>query len=190
MTSDGHELARYDLGICSSIRAEAVGRPGERYFRLRADAERGTALLWMDKEQLYDLALAIKRMMNRQMEEPRAEQPGVQADFAADYNFRISQLAIRHDQATGLYVVLANQVGDDDEDEDDREEEWATSAEASPSASDVALRVEEEQLDRLADEALAVCASGRPRCVLCGAPLNEGETHACPRANGHRKVEP
>jgi uncharacterized repeat protein (TIGR03847 family) len=186
MTSDDHELARYDLGICSTIRAEAVGRPGERYFRLRADAERGTALLWMDKEQLYDLALAIKRMMNRQMDGSHVERLGVQGDFAADYDFRISQLAIHRDPETGLYVVLASQVGGDDEDEDDRESEWA----ATTSTSDVALRVQEEQLDRLADEALAVCASGRPRCALCGAPLNEGETHTCPRANGHHKVEP
>ena len=50
----GRESPTHDLGLCRRIRAESVGRPGKRRFRLHAYAEHGTALLWMEKEQLYE----------------------------------------------------------------------------------------------------------------------------------------
>ncbi|MCS7001577.1 MAG: DUF3090 family protein, partial [Dehalococcoidia bacterium] len=33
-----------------------------------------------------------------------------------------------------------------------------------------------------------VVNAGRPRCPLCAAPINQGETHVCARANGHFKL--
>jgi hypothetical protein len=42
------------------------------------------------------------------------------------------------------------------------------------------------QARAMAEHALGVVASGRPRCRLCGLPVNEGETHVCPSMNGHR----
>ncbi|HAI99827.1 MAG TPA: DUF3090 domain-containing protein, partial [Dehalococcoidia bacterium] len=32
------------------------------------------------------------------------------------------------------------------------------------------------------------CAAGRPRCFLCGLPINP-DGHVCPRANGHTVLE-
>jgi uncharacterized repeat protein (TIGR03847 family) len=40
-----------------------------------------------------------------------------------------------------------------------------------------------EQMLSLARRGAAVCAQGRPRCQLCGNPLEEG--HRCPALNGH-----
>jgi uncharacterized repeat protein (TIGR03847 family) len=41
-----------------------------------------------------------------------------------------------------------------------------------------------EQMLSLAQHGAAVCAQGRPRCQLCGNPLEPG--HHCPALNGHR----
>jgi uncharacterized repeat protein (TIGR03847 family) len=175
MSPEGREIAKHDLGICKSIRAESVGRPGERYFRLRADAEQGAALLWLEKEQLYELAVAIERMMEREAREVRGDAPdSVPAGgVAVDHEFKISRMALGRDQDSGAYLLLIH-VADEERD-----------AEVVLGAPDFALRIEAEQLDRLADEAFSVCAAGRPRCPLCGAPLPEGEDHICPRSNGH-----
>jgi uncharacterized repeat protein (TIGR03847 family) len=42
-----------------------------------------------------------------------------------------------------------------------------------------------EQMLSLARHGAAVCARGRPRCRLCGNPLDP-EGHVCPALNGHR----
>ena len=47
----------------------------------------------------------------------------------------------------------------------------------------IALWIEHDTLDWLADRAFEVCDAGRPRCALCGGATPADETHACPRAN-------
>jgi hypothetical protein len=44
-----------------------------------------------------------------------------------------------------------------------------------------------EQMLSLARHGAAVCAEGRPRCQLCGNPLDP-DGHRCPALNGHRDV--
>ena len=44
-----------------------------------------------------------------------------------------------------------------------------------------------EQMLSLARHGAMVCAHGRPRCRLCGNPL-EPEGHRCPALNGHRDL--
>ena len=81
----------------------------------------------------------------------------------ADFDFKVSRLAIGHDRDSGRYMILA-QVSDEEDDA-------------------VALWVDRELLDRMADRAFEVHEAGRPRCSLCGAPIAEEKHHACPRAN-------
>jgi uncharacterized repeat protein (TIGR03847 family) len=50
----------------------------------------------------------------------------------------------------------------------------------------VRLWATREQMLSLARHGAAVCAAGRPRCPLCGNPLDP-EGHVCPALNGHRK---
>lgn len=45
-----------------------------------------------------------------------------------------------------------------------------------------------EQMLSLARHGAAVCARGRPRCQLCGNPLDP-EGHVCPALNGHRGMD-
>ena len=179
MRPDPREFARNDLGMCKTIHAESVGRPGSRYFRLHADADRGTVLLWLEKEHLYELAMAIKRLMEKELAEPISGQASPAGDVSVDHEFKAFRMALAHDDESGIYLLLAN--AEEEEEEEEGEE--------SDDTPDLALRVRADQLDRLADEALAVCASGRPRCPLCGAAMNEGETHVCPRSNGHVHIE-
>ncbi len=176
MSSEHQEFAKNDLGMCKTIHAESVGRPGNRYFRLLADADRGTVLLWLEKEHLRELAMAIKRLMEKELAEPASGQTSPAGEVSVDHELKASRMALAHDEESGIYLLLANT--------EEKEE-----GEESDDTPDLALHVGADQLDRLADEALAVCASGRPRCPLCGAAMNEGEAHICPRSNGHVHIE-
>ncbi|MBM3940400.1 MAG: DUF3090 family protein [SAR202 cluster bacterium] len=162
--------ARHDLGDCSNIVAESVGRPGQRTFRLRATCARGNALVWLEKQQLYDLAISIKQVLKREVRTGAVPVEQAPPSPRADHDFRAMRLAIGHDAARNRYVFYASPTDDD-----------------LPHA--IKFTLTESQLDDVADQALDVHAGGRPKCPLCGAALNEGEEHHCPRSNGHSKRE-
>ena len=62
MTQGKNEGSGLDLGFCSEIRAESIGEPGHRHFRVLAKAEYGSVILWLEKEDLFELAMTIKRL--------------------------------------------------------------------------------------------------------------------------------
>ncbi len=170
--------ARNNFGRIASLSADAVGEPGQRRFRLQVEATTGrTATLWLEKEQLFDLAVELKRLIasaeetegstGRHGEEVAGEEdpepdPGLYLDF------RVSRLALGYDQRRRLYVITAQ----DAESPEDAQ------------LPDISLLADRAQLDALADTAFRVCAAGRPLCPLCSAPLGE-EPHVCPKQNGH-----
>lgn len=67
-------------------------------------------------------------------------------------------------------------LGEDGPDLDDPDREPAR----------VRLWASREQMLSLARHGASVCAKGRPRCQLCGNPIDP-EGHTCPMLNGHHK---
>ena len=154
----------------TGLRPEAIGEPGQRTFRLLVDSGSSSAVIWLEKEQLFHLALAIQQLIVTLPEEDQdsgtaphdQEAPGLtRLEFKAD------KLVLGHDARSGLFIVDAHDMEDEDE-------ETAT----------VRVWVGREHVKGLSQEALRVCAAGRPLCPLCGRPLDDGG-HACPRVNGH-----
>jgi uncharacterized repeat protein (TIGR03847 family) len=58
--------------------------------------------------------------------------------------------------------------------------------EAAEEPSRVRFWATREQMLSLARHGASVCAQGRPRCQLCGNPIDP-EGHQCPALNGHRE---
>ena len=54
---------RNELSSLSHLRPEALGEPGQRTFRVMADGETGSAVVWLEKEQLFQLSLGIQQLM-------------------------------------------------------------------------------------------------------------------------------
>ena len=55
----------WDFGRADSIEPEAIGEPGDRRFRIRVMARLESASLWLEKEQVASLALAVTRLEKR-----------------------------------------------------------------------------------------------------------------------------
>ena len=167
MSAESRESAPYDLGPCARLEAESVGPLGQRFFRIKVGAERGTALLWLEKEQLYELGMTVKQLLRTEVRE--GELPALRGspDAKADFEFKVGRIAMGHDRDSSRYLIVAHMTEDEERDEA------------------VALWADPQQLDRLADQAFEVCAAGRPRCPLCGAAMDENEEHMCARTNGH-----
>ena len=162
-----------DLGRVIRLKADAVGEPGERRFRLVAEFPGGrSAVMWMEKEQLFQLGTALQELVAEAQDEGRAggdasspveqshPEPGPRLEF------QVSRIAVRFDPQVALFVIAAY------------EEE-----ESEDSLPTVQLTATRQEAVALAEEALAVCAAGRPLCDLCGAPM-EKEFHMCPSLSG------
>lgn len=169
--------AQYQFGRVASIKANAVGEPGSRRFRLLIEAGNGAkAVVWMQKEQLFNLAMALKNLL-AQVEEAREQrrlrlgrqaETGATVDSSQQLEFQVGRMSVGYDEASALFLIAANEIEEPEN--------------ATPRLSLVA---DQQSINALADEAFEVCSAGRPLCPLCGAPMNPNENHVCPRHNGH-----
>ena len=101
-----------------NIRAEALGEPGHRTFRILVDGDAGSAMMWLEKEQLFQLALAIQQLLAGTSEEdaPEPVAEGPSGTVPINLDFKVGRLALGHDGKTGLFMIDAHEIEDEDED--------------------------------------------------------------------------
>ena len=156
----------------SSIKPEALGEPAERTFRLLVEDVAGSAMIWLEKEQLFQLAMAITRL---QAILPSSGEADPQAPSAGDESsgphleFTVGKMVLGHEGNSDRFVIDGYDVGVEE------------SEEAGPTIRLWGVR---GQLRTFAAEALKVCAAGRPICPLCSEPM-DSTGHKCARVNGH-----
>lgn len=168
---------KFPLGPLAHIEAETFGEPGQRTFRLVVEAGAARGLVWLEKDQLFQLAVYLQGAVQGLSREDRTRRstprdptwPGAPTSI----DFKARRVLVSHDQANAAFYLQAHQ---DDEDEPD------------PNASSVSFWINPDQAETLAEVALRLCAAGRPRCFLCGLPINP-DGHMCPRSNGHAVLD-
>jgi uncharacterized repeat protein (TIGR03847 family) len=165
-----------DFGPVTRLRADAVGQPGQRAFRVLVESGHSSACLWVEREQLQALAMLIEQLLSgwpaiqiRGGTPVPAAQPEPATEFPArpDVDFRVGQLALGYDERSSLYVLLAHSVESESE-----------------SDPDFTCQATRPQLRAFGESITPLLAAGRPRCPMCEAPLGPGK-HRCPRSNGH-----
>lgn len=168
---------KFPLGPLQRIEAETFGQPGDRTFRLSVEAGAVRGLVWLEKEQLLQLALYLQGVVQGLSKEDRRRRstPGESpwSGAPASLDFKARRVLVSHDQANSAFYLQAHQ--------DDEEEPEAN-------ASSVSFWINPDQAETLAEAALRICAAGRPRCFLCGLPMNP-DGHICPRSNGHAVLD-
>jgi uncharacterized repeat protein (TIGR03847 family) len=160
-----------DFDVARGIDAQAFGQPGQRTFRLRiigGAAESGS--LWMEKEQMQALSLALKQMLS-QLEYHAEPPPADVGEFpvVADHDFRIGRMGMGFNASDRTVVLYTYEIGVEDEDD-----------------PTLRVRLTQEQCASLGVQLDDIIAGGRPLCPLCGMPM-EPAGHACVRSNGHSK---
>lgn len=165
--------ARLDLGLATYLKAEALGAPGQRRFRLLVQSPQGSACLWLEKEQLQALAQALAQLLAQHPSRGRSPEPLPQPipspGFSDPPTFegQVFQMGLGYDREADQLVLLVYERTD------------------PPSTTPaVSCRAAPPQARALSQEIWEVCAAGRPRCPLCGVPL-DGPQHVCPGSNGH-----
>ena len=151
--------ARYRFGALSRITAEAIGVPGKRTFKLTLESGAASAILWLEKEQLSQLGTHIQEIVTSLSADVRGraeEAPEPEWDAAiTNLDFKVSKLALGHDTTSNSFLLLAHDMEEGDD-----------------NTATVSFWITLQQGEELAEEALRVCAAGRPQCFLCGRPID------------------
>ena len=178
---------KYSLGAVSSIETMTFGEPGHRTFRLDVHSGAAYLSLWMEKEQLFQLGVYLKDMVGRLSPEDREKESDLREEAWSGgkltIDFKAGQMLLSHDQDSRAFYLQAYE-----RQEDGQAEEENPRNDEPRDIESVGLWITTAQAGILSEEALKICAAGRPTCFLCGQPINP-EGHACPRANGHTVLE-
>lgn len=166
-----------DLGLVDAIDAQSIGPPGNRTFRVRAQAGSNRASLWMEKEVLAQLGRAISQLLAERSlarGQPVAQAPQVEDFEAGDIEIAVARLGLDF-RPEPEHIILA-----------------ADSREDLERGSVPSFRMEftRSMAVALVQSIPAIVGAGRPLCPLCQRPLEPGVEHFCPRTNGHSKEAP
>lgn len=159
-------------GDASRVRAEALGVPGSRRFRLLAILDGVTHVIWLEKQQLQALGIALDQVLEQLTGDgPRLGSAALPIEYDADsrFQFRAGRMELGFDEATDHLIVSAHDIEAED-------------AEDTPAR--LTARITRAQARDLVGEIETLVASGRPRCPLCSRPM-EPTGHVCPQQNGH-----
>ena len=168
---------KFPLGALSSVEAETYGEPGKRTFRLVMSSGAARFYVWLEKEQLFQLGRYLQEAVkaleaaDRSRESQPAEPPWSGGETSIE--FKAAQMALGFDPPSNSFFLQAYETDEES---------------AGEESSSISCWVTVSQAQPLAEEALRICAAGRPPCFLCGRPIDP-DGHVCPRANGHAVFE-
>lgn len=172
------EFDRHDLGLVDYLQCEAIGNPGERTFNITARSERGEVVVWMEKEQLFQVGISIKQfLVTREITPDPApfSAPPIDSPVPVHVEFKTGEMSLRHDPASDVFTLVASDIPREDSEE-------------GPLA-EITISFHREQAERISDLSVEVVAAGRRPCPLCEAPLTPGQTHFCVKVNGYNPTD-
>jgi uncharacterized repeat protein (TIGR03847 family) len=169
---------RIDLDPVERITTDSIGPPGKRIFYLQGRKGEQLVTLLVEKEQVELLAasvVSILAQVGKEVGEGQSE-GSMELEDPLLPEWQAGRLSIGYEEDRDLFVLeVEEQLEEEEEDEEEERDAgvvrfWATG----------------EQMLALARHGAAVVSRGRPRCGLCGNPIDP-EGHVCPALNGHRQ---
>jgi uncharacterized repeat protein (TIGR03847 family) len=167
-----------ELDPVDRLTAGAVGEPGKRVFYLQARQAQRLVTILVEKQQVELLAASLVEILARAGRETGEGPPEEEMDLEEPVvpEWRAGRISIGYDEDRDMILLEAEEVAP-------QEEEALGEAETGGDLGRVRLWASREQALALARHGAAVAAAGRPRCQLCGNPLDP-EGHVCPALNG------
>jgi uncharacterized repeat protein (TIGR03847 family) len=197
-----------ELDPVDRITAGAVGPPGERVFYLQGRRGDQLVTVLVEKQQVQLLSSSVVEILARIGKEtgqgPSEDLMSLDEPLIPEW--RAGRISIGyHDERDLLMLEAEELLPEEEQDEDEEgtgpEERTEPPPEDAPvegpprapqpegpdsearEAQRIRFWATREQMLSLARHGAAVCAAGRPRCQLCGNPIDP-EGHQCPALNG------
>lgn len=162
-----------DLTHPHHVTADYIGEPGERTFFVQAEDEDTRVTVLVEKEQVAGLAQVVRGLLAQLDDTPATDwdRDAMTLRQPLDPLWRAGEITVGLDPDRHRFVIEAVEFIGEEEREPGRVRIW----------------VDQDQARRLAAHAATVVTEGRPRCRLCGRPL-EVSGHVCPASNGHGEL--
>lgn len=194
--------SHHNFGLVENIKPESLGVPGKRVFRLLIDGEPpAAATLWLEKEQLYGLSMAIKKLIESEPsnkdteEEENAEEilrlddtDSLRASSHEVLEFKVGRLGL----AVGpgkehVTLFFHDEIEEGDvsptRGEEGQEESYEDEIQEQPKLQ---LSLKVAKSEEFINESLELCASGRGVDALSRQAL-VATGKIDPNQNGHFK---
>ena len=174
----------FELDPVDRVTTGAIGEPGDRTFYVQAAGSGTLVTLLAEKEQVRLLAEAVGRLLaqipdvSEAEPEPAEEELDLLEPVAPEW--RVGEMTLEYDEAVDRVAIVLHELRAEGE-------EGVPAAELlTPEPAIARFVATRAQARAMALHALEVVAAGRPRCQLCGLPLEADGDHVCPATNGHR----
>jgi uncharacterized repeat protein (TIGR03847 family) len=165
-----------ELDPVDRLTAGAIGEPGKRVFYLQARQDERLVTILVEKQQVELLSASLVEVLARAGREtgegPSEEEMDLEEPVVPEW--RAGRISIGYDEDRDMILLEAEEVS-----EEESEEEEVLAGDRGK----VRLWASREQALALARHGATVAAAGRPRCQLCGNPIDP-EGHVCPALNG------
>ncbi len=177
-----------ELDPVDRITAGAVGEPGERTFFLQGRQSERLVTILVEKQQVELLSASLVEILARSGKETGQGPPDEEMELEDPVvpEWRAGRLSIGYDEDRDLVLLEAEEFVAEEEEGAEEEQQPVLPEAAEPGR--VRFWVSREQALALARHGATVAAAGRPRCQLCGNPMDP-EGHICPALNGHSGAE-
>ena len=103
------EFERNDLGLVDYLHCEAIGEPGQRTFNITARSDRGEAVVWMEKEQLFQLGISLKQFLTTRqipVNPSMFDFPDIDSQIPVHAEFKVGEMSLKHDAESVSYTHL------------------------------------------------------------------------------------
>lgn len=169
--------ASFDLPSTDRFTVGAIGPAGQRTFYLQARLGDQLVSLKLEKQQVGALAQLLQELLD-DLPAVGEVPPTAELEEPVLAEWVVGTIQLAYDAATDKVVLLVEEVETLDE-----------SGDPIPAGGMARLAVSREQAAAAVRDGNELVASGRPRCPLCGFPINP-DGHSCPKTNGHGPPSP
>ena len=166
------------LGIVDDVQVLTYGEPGRRTFNITVHSERGSAVVWLEKEQLYNISFSLGNALEQMdTDEDISDRslPDIPPDSEGDVDFKAARIAMQYDAGRKVFLFAAAGISSD---------QIEAGAE-DPDPVILQFGFSHQQGVFLAERGMEIVAAGRPICAYCHIAIDQGEDHICERRNGH-----
>ena len=166
------------LGIVDDLQVLTYGEPGRRTFNITVQSERGSAVVWLEKEQLYNISFSLGNALEQMDPEEEISDRSlsdIPPDSEGDVEFKAARIAMQYDAGRKVFLFAAAGISSDQ----------IEAGEDDPDPIILQFGFSHRQGVRLAERGMEIVAAGRPICPYCHIAIDRGDEHLCERRNGH-----
>ncbi len=173
-------MIEHELQAPHHVTIGAVGEPGERTFYLQAQDAELLLSLQLEKAQAEGIGELLGQLLARIGDEPATDWDRAAMELRTPIEplWRVGGLSLGLDPDDERFLLEVEELLFEADDA-------APEASEPPEPREVRLWLDRDLARRLAAHAVEVVGQGRPRCQLCGRPMQADGSHVCPSTNGH-----